>query len=151
MVAYKFRIRIVDEQLTVFRDVVVNAKNTIKDLTDFALQSFGFDLKHEQNCHLTSTEWRISRTLSQAEMMERPLDAVIEDPFQHLLLEYDTAKNWEFKIRLLGIEAIGTQNYPYCCKEEGEAPAQYSPEEFAVLESELSLQDKIRYKSSIRL
>ncbi len=150
MLVFKFRVWLVDEDLTVYRDILTSSTNTLQELQDCILSSVRFDNKQGAQWQLTNSEWRVIRSLSPSDQQNKLLSDLILDPFQHMLLLYDPDAGWEFKLRLQEVLPAQEGEFPLCTNTFGIAPPQYTPQEFGKMEKQMSLEEKIRYKSSIR-
>ena len=66
---YRFRV-ILDAEDDVFRDIEIMANNTLEDLHNTILQSFGFDGTELASFYISNENWEQGEEISQFDMAE---------------------------------------------------------------------------------
>jgi len=146
---YLFRANLYDDDFTIYRDIVILSNQSLHDLLNFIRSLYGLDSIHDAIGAHCNGEWF---RLQPIDLSKNPLlvDFVVE-PNQKFYYCYDLEKEFEFFVELLDIrEGVVEAAYPICVKEEGIAPAQYTPFE---LERAKDITDKNRIigiKSALR-
>ena len=137
MAILKFRIYL-EEDESVYRDVVIRHTQTFKDLHDAILKSYEFDNKHKATFYRSNDHWLRGREISlekyekeyKAEpliMADTTIGSEIKNPNQRFIYQYDFAKNWSFLMELINVskEENAKLMYPSMVRTEGIAPSQY--------------------------
>lgn len=137
MAILKFRIYL-EEDDSVYRDVVVRHTQTFFDLHEVILKSFEFDSKHQATFYRSNDNWQRGREISLEKydkpykappllMKETTIGSEIKDPNQKFIYVYDFAKNWTFQVELINVskEENPKITYPSMVRKEGIAPSQY--------------------------
>jgi len=146
---YLFRANLYDDDFTIYRDIVILSNQSLHDLLGFIRSLYGLDSIHDAVGAHCNAEWF---RLEAIDLDKNPLlmDFVVE-PYQKFYYCYDLEKEFEFFVELLDIrEGVAEVAYPICEKEEGFAPAQYTPFE---LDKGKNITDKnkiIGIKSALR-
>lgn len=146
---YLFRANLYDDDFTIYRDIVILAKQPFHDLLAFIRELYGLDSIHEAIGAHCNAEW--SR-LDKIDLSQNPLlmNFVVE-PNQKFYYCYDLLKEFEIFVELLDIGEGETDIvYPICVKQEGVAPAQYTPVELEGIQDIKDKQRIIGIKSSLR-
>ncbi len=129
---YRFRI-VLDTLDDVFRDIEIDAEDTLEDLHNVITQAFGFEGREMASFYLSDEEWNqgeeivlfdMSDGLGSVRMMnETALDSVISKEKNKLIYVYDFLAMWTFYVELADIvePAIG-QNYPNLMYSHGIMP-----------------------------
>jgi hypothetical protein len=137
MAILKFRIYL-EEDDSVYRDVVARHTQSFFDLHEVILKSFEFDNKHQATFYRSNDNWQRGREIS-LEKYDRPYKAPpllmkdttigseIKDPNQKFIYVYDFAKTWTFLVELINVsrEENPKVSYPSMIRKEGIAPSQY--------------------------
>src|SRR5690242_10364300 len=156
MAILKFRIYL-EEDDSVYRDVVIRHTQSFFDLHEVILKSFEFDSKHQATFYRSNDNWQRGREIS-LEKYDRPYKAApllmkettigseIKDPNQKFIYVYDFVKNWSFLVELISVsrEENPKISYPAMVRKEGIAPSQYGTksllgERFADVEEKYDL------------
>ncbi len=137
MAVLKFRIYL-EEDDSVYRDVVAKHTQTFLDLHHVILKAYEFDSKHAATFHRSNDHWQRGREISlqkydrqyKAEplLMEQTLiGSEIKDPNQKFVYIYDFVKNWSFLVELINVtkEENNKISYPSVVRTEGIGPSQY--------------------------
>src|SRR5437763_14825266 len=137
MAILKFRVYL-EEDDSVYRDVVIKHKQTFFDLHEVILKSFEFDNKHAATFHRSNDNWQRGREISLDKydkpyraqpllMKETTIGSEIKDTNQKFIYVYDFAKNWTFLVELINVskEENPKISYPAMIRKEGIAPSQY--------------------------
>ncbi len=137
MAVLKFRIYL-EEDDSVYRDVLLKHKQTFADLEDGILKSFEFDNKHQSTFFRSNDHWERGREISRERynkpykaepliMAETSVSTEIRDTNQKFVYLYDFTKNWVFLVELINVskEESAKLNYPCTVRVEGIGPQQY--------------------------
>lgn len=156
MAILKFRIYF-EEDDSVYRDIVIQHKQTFFDLHETILKAFDFDSKHAATFYRSNDNWQRGREISLAKydksykappllMKETTIGSEIKDPNQKFIYVYDFNKNWTFLVELINVskEENPKTTYPSVARKEGIAPSQYGTksllgERFADVEEKYDL------------
>ena len=156
MAILKFRIYL-EEDDSVYRDVVIRHTQNFHELHEVILKSFEFDSKHQATFYRSNDNWQRGREISLDKydkaykappllMKETTIGSEIKDPNQKFIYVYDFAKNWTFQVELINVskEENPKLTYPSMIRKEGIAPSQYGTksllgERFADVEEKYDL------------
>lgn len=156
MAILKFRIYL-EEDDSVYRDVVIRHTQSFFDLHEVILKSFEFDNKHGATFYRSNDHWQRGREISLEKydrpykappllMKETTIGSEIKDPNQKFIYTYDFNKNWGFLVELINVskEENPKITYPSMVRKEGIAPSQYGTksllgERFADVEEKYDL------------
>src|SRR6476661_4686798 len=156
MAILKFRIYL-EEDDSVYRDVVIRHTQSFYDLHETILKAFEFDNKHQATFYRSNDNWQRGReiTLDKYEksykappllMKDTTIGSEIKDPNQKFIYVYDFTKNWAFLVALISVskEENAKLTYPALVRTEGIPPSQYGTksllgEKFADVEEKYDL------------
>ncbi|HWI90733.1 MAG TPA: hypothetical protein VNT20_05620 [Flavisolibacter sp.] len=156
MAILKFRIYL-EEDDSVYRDVVIRHTQNFYDLHEVILKAFEFDSKHQATFYRSNDNWQRGREISLEKydksykapplmMKETTIGSEIKDPNQKFIYVYDFAKNWTFQVELINVSKEENPKviYPSMVRKEGIAPSQYGTksllgERFADVEEKYDL------------
>ena len=137
MAILKFRIYL-EEDDSVYRDVVIRHTQSFYDLHETILKAFEFDNKHQATFYRSNDNWQKGReiTLDKYEkpykappllMKDTTIGSEIKDPNQKFIYVYDFTKNWGFLVELINVskEENPKITYPSMIRKEGIGPSQY--------------------------
>ena len=137
MAILKFRVYL-EEDESVYRDVVIRHTQSFQELHNVILKSYEFDNKHKATFFRSNDHWLRGREISlekydkeyKAEpllMGETTIGSEIKNPNQRFIYLYDFNKNWNFLLELINVskEENPKINYPSMVRTEGIAPSQY--------------------------
>jgi hypothetical protein len=137
MAILKFRVYL-EEDESVYRDVVIRHTHTFQDLHEAILKSYEFDNKHKATFYRSNDHWLKGREISldkyekeyKAEpllMSETTIGSEIKNPNQRFIYQYDFNKYWGFLLELINVskEENAKTIYPSVVRIEGIAPSQY--------------------------
>jgi hypothetical protein len=137
MAVLKFRVYL-EEDETIYRDVVILHKQYFNDLHLIILKSFEFDQQHAATFYRSNDQWARGREISLAVydkpykvdpllMNEVTIGSEIKDTNQKFIYEYDFQKHWIFLIELIHVskEENSKITYPSISRTEGIGPQQY--------------------------
>jgi hypothetical protein len=137
MAILKFRIYL-EEDDSVYRDVVIRHTQNFYDLHGVILKAFEFDSKHQATFYRSNDNWQRGREISLEKydksykappliMNQTTIGSEIKDPNQKFIYVYDFAKNWTFQVELINVskEENPKITYPSMIRKEGIAPSQY--------------------------
>lgn len=137
MAILKFRIYL-EEDDSVYRDVVIIHTQTFLDLHYAILKSYEFDSKHQATFYRSNEYWQRGREISfdkydkpyAAEpllMKDTSIQSEIRDTNQRFVYIYDFVKNWTFNVELINISKEQSNKivYPSTSRTEGIGPMQY--------------------------
>ncbi len=137
MAILKFRIYL-EEDESVYRDVVIRHTQSFQDLHETILKSYEFDNKHKATFFRSNDHWLRGREISLEKydkdykvepllMSETTIGSEIKNPNQRFVYNYDFNKNWSFLVELINVskEENPKISYPTMVRTEGIAPSQY--------------------------
>jgi hypothetical protein len=137
MAILKFRVYL-EEDESVYRDVVIRHTHNFQDLHEAILKSYEFDNKHKATFYRSNDHWLKGREISlekyekeyKAEpliMSETTIGSEIKSPNQRFIYQYDFNKYWGFLLELINVskEENAKTTYPSVVRIEGIAPSQY--------------------------
>jgi hypothetical protein len=137
MAVLKFRIYL-EEDDSVYRDVLVKHTQPFLQLHFGILKAYEFDNKHQATFYRSNDSWQHGREISlekydkiyKAEpllMDSTTIGSEIRDPNQKFVYVYDFIKNWSFLVELINVskEDNGRTEFPAVIKTEGIGPSQY--------------------------
>lgn len=137
MAVLKFRVYL-EEDDSVYRDVVIRHKQNFLQLHQAILKAFEFDNKHQATFYRSNDNWQRGKEITlekyekeykaQPLLMEATLIGTeIFDPNQKFIYVYDFAKTWTFQVELINVtrEESPKIDYPAMVRTEGIAPSQY--------------------------
>ncbi len=158
MAILKFRAYL-EEDDSVYRDIVIKHKQTFQDLHFAILKSYDFDNKHQATFYRSNDNWLRGREISFAVynktyvapplvMADTVISSEIFDTNQKFIYVYDFSKNWTFLIELINVskEESSKITYPATSRKEGIGPQQYGTksllgDKFADIEEKYDLKD----------
>ncbi len=137
MAILKFRVYL-EEDESVYRDVVIRHSQSFQDLHESILKAYEFDNKHKATFFRSNDHWLRGREISLEKydkeykappliMSETTIGSEIRDPNQRFIYLYDFNKNWSFLLELINVskEENPKISYPSTIRTEGIAPSQY--------------------------
>jgi hypothetical protein len=156
MAILKFRIYL-EEDESVYRDVVIRHTQSFRDLHDTILKGYEFDNKHKATFYRSNDHWLRGREISLEQydkeykappliMADTTIGSEIRNPNQRFVYQYDFNKNWSFLVELINVSKEENPRivYPSVVRTEGIAPSQYGTkgllgEKFADVEEKYDL------------
>ena len=137
---YRFRV-ILDAEEDVFRDIEIMADNTLEDLHNTILQSFGFDGTEMASFYVSDDQWNQGEEISQFDMAEggssirlmneTSLDDVFSESQTKMIYVYDFLSMWTFLVELAEIaEPDPNMDYPNLMFVHGQLPQQAPEKDF---------------------
>jgi hypothetical protein len=156
MAILKFRVYL-EEDESVYRDVVIRHTQSFRDLHDAILKGYEFDNKHKATFYRSNDHWLRGREISLEQyekdykvapllMADTTIGSEIREPNQRFVYQYDFNKNWTFLVELINVakEENPKVIYPSVSRSEGIAPSQYGTkgllgEKFADVEEKYDL------------
>ncbi len=156
MAQLKFRIYLEEEE-SVYRDIVIKHSQTFSDLHFAILKSFEFDSKHKATFYRSNDHWQKGKEISLEKydkeyivepliMTETLIGSEIKSPNQKFFYHYDFNKFWGFLVELINVskEEDTKTEYPNIVRIEGIGPSQYGTkgllgEKFADIEEKYDL------------
>ena len=146
---YRFRI-ILDAEEDVFRDIEIMSDNTLEDLHNTILQSFGFDGTEMASFYISDDDWNQGEEISQFDvtegtdsvrlMNETTLDDVVSEDRTKLIYVYDFLSMWTFLVELAEIAEPDPQmDYPNLLFVHGQLPTAAPEKDFQAENDDLSL------------
>jgi hypothetical protein len=143
---YRFRI-ILDTHEDVFRDIEIEASNTLEDFHNAITQAFGFDGQEMASFYTTNELWEEDEEISLFDVSDEPggvrimgetyLEDVVDEENTRLLYVYDFLNMWTFMVELADIaEAETAQIYPNLMYSHGQIPEEAPEKEFIAEEIE---------------
>lgn len=124
-----------------FRDIEIMADNTLEDLHNTILQSFGFDGTEMASFYVSDDEWNQGEEISQFDMAEggssirlmneTTLDDVVSESQTKIIYVYDFLSMWTFLVELAEIAEPDPQmDYPNLMFVHGQLPTAAPEKEF---------------------
>lgn len=143
---YRFRI-ILDTDDDVFRDIEIEASNTLEDFHNAITQSFGFDGQEMASFYTTNDLWEEGEEICLFDVSDEPdgvrimsetyLEDIVDEEKTRLLYVYDFLNMWTFMVELADIaEAEAGTTYPNLMYSHGQIPEQAPEKEFIAEEIE---------------
>lgn len=137
---YRFRV-ILDAHEDVFRDIEILQENTMEDLHNSIVQSFGFDGAEMASFYISDDDWKQGEEIHQFDMSgsedsimlmnETTLDSVLSEKQTKLIYVYDFLKMWTFFVELAQIgELEEGRDYPNLMYVHGQIPESAPEKEF---------------------
>lgn len=144
---YKFRI-VLDTLDEVFRDIEIEAEDTLEDFHNSITQAFGFEGTEMASFYLTDAEWNqgeeillfdMSEGADSVRMMnETALNTVVSEENTKLIYVYDFLSMWTFYVELADItEVEDGRDYPNLMFAHGILPDSPPEKKFEAEENEL--------------
>ncbi len=137
MAILKFRVYL-EEDESVYRDVVIRHTHTFQHLHETILKGYEFDNKHKATFYRSNDHWLKGKEISLEQydkeykvppliMSETTIGSEIKNPNQRFVYQYDFNKNWGFLIELINVSKEENPKviYPSVARIEGIAPSQY--------------------------
>ncbi len=131
MAILKFRVYL-EEDESVYRDIVIRHSHTFFELHNAILKSYDFDNKHKATFFRSNDHWHRGREISLEKydkeykappliMSETTIGSEIRDPNQRFIYLYDFNKNWTFLVELINVskEENPKLTYPAVVRAEG--------------------------------
>ena len=141
---YRFRV-ILDAEEDVFRDIEILQENTLEDLHNTIVQSFGFDGTEMASFYLSDGEWNQGEEISQFDlgeeevrvMGETSLDSILDQDNTKIIYVYDFLNMWTFLVELAEITEIEEgRDYPNLMFVHGQLPDSAPEKEFIAEDDE---------------
>lgn len=147
---YRFRV-ILDAEEDVFRDIEIMAGDTLEDLHNTILQSFGFDGNEMASFYVSDDDWNQGEEISQFDitegessirlMNETTLDDVVNESRTKLIYVYDFLNMWTFLVELAEIAEPDPQmDYPNLMFVHGQLPTTAPEKEFEAEKDDMGLE-----------
>lgn len=158
MAILKFRIYL-EEDDSIYRDIVIKHTQTFADLHLAILKSYEFDNKHQATFYRSNDNWLRGREISLEKydkqyvvppllMNDTVIATEIQDTNQKFVYEYDFTKHWTFMVELIKVskEVNPKIAYPATSRTEGIGPQQYGTksllgDKFADIEEKYDLKE----------
>ena len=137
---YRFRI-ILDTHEDVFRDIEIEASNTLEDLHNVITQSFGFAGQEMASFYVSNDLWEQGEEIALFDMSEgesdirimneTSIDDVTHEEQTKLIYVYDFLNMWTFLVELAEIaEREEGRSYPNLMFAHGQIPEEAPEKEF---------------------
>ena len=137
---YRFR-AILDANDDVFRDIEIEANNTLEDLHNVITQSFGFAGQEMASFYVSNDLWEQGEEIALFDMSDEPgsvrvmnetsIDAVTSENETKLIYVYDFLNMWTFLVELAEIaEREEGRTYPNLMFAHGQIPEEAPDKEF---------------------
>ncbi|OAD91881.1 hypothetical protein A7A78_10325 [Aequorivita soesokkakensis] len=143
---YRFRI-ILDTHEDVFRDIEIEASNTLEDFHNAITQAFGFDGQEMASFYTSNELWEEDEEIPLFDVSDEPgsirimgetmLENVVDEENTRLLYVYDFLNMWTFMVELADIAEAETGTiYPNLMYSHGQIPEEAPEKEFIAEEIE---------------
>lgn len=130
---YRFRIILDnDTEDSIFRDIEIRETDTLEDLHNIIIQSFGFDGSEMASFYVSNDLWEqgeeislfdLSEDESARLMNETALDSIVNEAQTKLIYVYDFMSMWTFFVELAEIvEEVEGHDYPNLMFVQGQVP-----------------------------
>ncbi|QNJ98347.1 IS1096 element passenger TnpR family protein [Constantimarinum furrinae] len=137
---YRFRI-ILDAHEDVFRDIEIEADNTLEDFHNVITQSFGFGGQEMASFYISNEQWEEGDEIALFDMSEQEeevrvmgetlLEDVVDEEQTKLIYVYDFLNMWTFLVELAEItEPADGTSYPNLMFAHGQIPDEAPEKEF---------------------
>lgn len=110
---YKFRV-ILDNSDDIFRDIAIKSEDTLEDLHNAIINSFGFDGSEVGSFYTCTDEWEQEDEIPQFDMDETPgsknsmsnfvLEDILHKDSTKIIYVYDFFNMWTFFVELAAME-----------------------------------------------
>ena len=138
---YKFRV-ILDTEDDVFRDIAILKEDTLEDLHNAIVNSFGFDGLEIASFYTCDNQWNQDEEISlfdtgdvigeQKVMSDYVLSDILNTENTKIIYVYDFLNMWTFLVELAAIEdQISGNVYPETLFSHGELPLEAPEKDFA--------------------
>lgn len=137
MPLFRFRVYWEDDD-QIYRDIELQTGQTFHALHQAIIKAYDFDGKHAASFFESNDRWDRGREFNSEvlsnkkdapalSMVKTPVSALVTNPSQKFVYEYDPARKWTFLVELIGIskEEDPRKTYPLTVRKEGPAPPQY--------------------------
>ena len=148
MAIYRFKCSI-EEYDDLFRFVEVKSGSTFESFRNIILQAFNFDNTLDCSFFMSDDKWRMNDEItsgkktikgktSENTIQNSKLSKFIFDPHQKILMVYDYAKEWTFRLEMVNISPGPKEGvtYPFIFRSVGMAPKQYNPTGLPLVKAE---------------
>lgn len=133
IMVYRFRIILDnDTEDSIFRDIEIRETDTLEDLHNIIIQSFGFDGSEMASFYVSNDLWEqgeeislfdLSEDESARLMNETALDSIVNEAQTKLIYVYDFMSMWTFFVELAEIvEEVEGHDYPNLMFVQGQVP-----------------------------
>lgn len=137
---YKFRV-ILDTEDDVFRDIAILEDDTLEDLHNAIVNSFGFDGLEIASFYTCDDKWTQDEEISlfdtgdvigeQKVMSDYTLSDILDEQNTKIIYVYDFLNMWTFLVELAAVEEIVAGNsYPETLFSHGEMPMDAPEKDF---------------------
>lgn len=145
---YKFRV-ILDTEEDVFRDIAILNEDTLEDLHNAIVNSFGFDGMEVASFYTCDDTWNQEDEIpmfdtgdvpgEQKTMSDYLLSDILDKENTKIIYVYDFINMWTFLVELAAIEDVVAGNiYPETIFSHGEMPAEATEKNFLADEDDES-------------
>ncbi|MCT8341046.1 plasmid pRiA4b ORF-3 family protein [Flavobacteriaceae bacterium TK19130] len=143
---YRFRV-LLDTHEDVFRDIEIEASDSLEDLHNVIVQSFGFEGQEMASFYVSNEKWEQGEEIALFDMDDKPgdirimsdtrLEDTVWEKQPRLLYIYDFLKMWTFMVELAQIvEPDDGMSYPNLMFAHGQIPAEAPDREFIIEDME---------------
>ncbi len=134
---YQIRV-ILDTEEDVFRDIEIEAENSLEDLHNAIVHAFGFEGGEMASFYISDEAWALGEEISLFDMSEgtesirvmeeTSIDSILGEDQHRLIYIYDFLSMWAFYVELAGIIPRHPENaYPMLIYAVGALP-EFPPE-----------------------
>lgn len=141
---YKFRV-ILDTEEDIFRDIAILKDDTLEDLHNAIVNSFGFDGMEAASFYACDDEWtQLEEEISLFDTSDEPsthktmssctIESVLDEENTKIIYVYDFFNMWTFFVELAAVEEEEPNVvYPEILFSHGIIPDETSPKSFSAL------------------
>ena len=145
---YKFRV-ILDTEEDIFRDIAILEDDTLEDLHNAIVNSFGFDGMEVASFYTCDDTWNQEDEIpmfdtgdvpgEQKTMSDYLLSDILDSESTKIIYVYDFINMWTFLVELAAVEDVVAGNiYPETIFSHGEMPAEATEKNFLADEDDES-------------
>ena len=146
----KLKLRVIlNVKTDVLRDIIIDSKVTLKELSDIISESFGFDSTEISTYHHTNEDWELLEEIkifkideSDISMENSPISDFLEFNGDKIIFIYDFLNYWTFFIELFDLDENVEDKFKFkCINSIGTVPSEAPSEIYNSID--LDIEDNI--------
>ena len=119
----KLKLRVIlNVKTDVLRDIIINSKVTLKEMSDIISESFGFDSTEISTFHHTNEDWELLEEIkifkideSDISMENSPISDFLQLNGDKIIFIYDFLNYWTFFIELFDLDENVEDKFKFKC------------------------------------
>jgi len=119
----KLKLRVIlNVKTDVLRDIIIDSKVTLKEMSDIISESFGFDSTEISTFHHTNEDWELLEEIkifkideSDISMENSPISDFLEFNGDKIIFIYDFLNYWTFFIELFDLDENVEDKFKFKC------------------------------------